>query len=344
MIRHTNALALVALLAATPGAAPRPPLQNGTPEYPGILRATFTGHTGRVSCVAVSRDGKLVASGGADNTARLWDTTTGKAGHVLKHVTDVRCLTISANGKRLAAGSGDTVVVWDVGSGEKVATFQGGGAGVVSQVAFSADGKTLGAAGRGLGKVWDVDTGRGQLTSASGFGRFAMTPDGKTLATTQADGAVQIWDVAAAEVRATLRGHKGSVSALAFSPDGKTLATGGFAGGLKGDGPDKSIKLWDVAQGKERATLNGHRKGIYLLLFAPDGKALLATDYNGSMKLWDPDKARVRAALEQVKIGERLQGTPVGHWAVAQDLRTWVVGAGQEVRWYDIAEMTGAAR
>jgi hypothetical protein len=81
-----------------------------------------------------------------------------------------------------------------------------------------------------------------------------------------------------------------------------------------------------------------------LLLFAPYGKALLATDYNGSMKLWDPDRARVRATLGKVKIGERLQGTPVGHWAVSRDLQTWAVGAGQEVRWYDIAGLAAAAK
>ena len=131
---------------------------------------------------------------------------------------------------------------------------------------------------------------------------------------------------------------------MTFSPDSKTLATGAYAGGPKGGGEDKSIKLWDVATGKEKATLVGHLKGIYSLTFAPDGKTLLAADYSGSMKLWDPDGARVKATLGKVKAGAKLKGTPVGVWAISPDLRTWAVGAGREVSWLDISEFTGATK
>jgi uncharacterized protein (TIGR03067 family) len=196
------------------------------------------------------------------------------------------------------------------------------------------------AAGSKSGRIWDVATGKVKLTFD---GRFALSPDGKTLALTRADGSIQLWDATSNKALVKLKGHNGSVFTMAFSPDTKMLASGPFAGGMKGNGDDKSIKIWDVATGEERAVLAGHRKGIYYLMFAPDGKTLLATDFDGSMKLWDVKHARVLATLGRVKIGERIQGTPVGYWAVAADLKTWAVGANKDVQVLDIADFTRVA-
>jgi WD40 repeat protein len=63
-----------------------------------------------------------------------------------------------------------------------------------------------------------------------------------------------------------LEGHGGSVECAAYSPDGKTLATGG--------GQDKTIRLWDVASGQERAILKGFANPPLRIRFSPDGKIL----------------------------------------------------------------------
>ncbi len=153
-------------------------------------------------------------------------------------------------------------------------------------------------------------------------GRFDLSPDGRTVATTRPDGSIELWDVISGKSRIRLDGHEGHVNALAFSPDSKILASGGadpqgrFAAGTE-QKQDKTIKLWDVATGRNLATLVGHRKGTNHLVFAPDGKTLVATDFSGSMKLWDLKTSRVLATLKRVKIGDRVQGTPIGWWAVA---------------------------
>jgi len=54
------------------------------PEHPGVARGLLKGHTDQITCVTVGRDG-IVATGSADNTARIWDPSTGKETFVLQH-------------------------------------------------------------------------------------------------------------------------------------------------------------------------------------------------------------------------------------------------------------------
>ncbi|MCP4816943.1 MAG: hypothetical protein GY888_30890, partial [Planctomycetaceae bacterium] len=78
-------------------------------------------------------------------------------------------------------------------------------------------------------------------------------------------------------------GHTESVMSVAFCPDGKTLATASR---------DKTVKLWDVATGKESATHQGHEGMVYSVAFSPDGKTLASVSGDKTVKLWDVDTGR----------------------------------------------------
>jgi WD40 repeat protein len=65
---------------------------------------------------------------------------------------------------------------------------------------------------------------------------------------------------------------------VAFSPDGKALASAGH---------DETVKVWEVATGKNLATLRRHTRAVPRVAFSPDGKTLASTSADHTIKLWD---------------------------------------------------------
>src|SRR5262245_36013265 len=137
-------------------------------------------------------------------------------------------------------------------------------------------------------------------------------------------------------LRATLKAHGNDtatgVSALAFSRDGKLLVTGGW---------DRAVRLWDVATGKEKATLKGHTEGIDCVAISPDGTLLAwagrqfmdETDDEKTVRLWDVTTGKEKAALAFFR-AESL--------AFSRDGKLLAAGGGRTVRLWDVA--TGKER
>jgi WD40 repeat protein len=110
--------------------------------------------------IAFSADGQRLATGGEENTVKIWDTKTGAELRTLRgHSGDIYTVAFSPdpNGRWLAsAGEDSTVKVWDSHTGKLVRTFRGH-TGLVSSVAFSRDGSQLFSGSRDRAvKVWDT--------------------------------------------------------------------------------------------------------------------------------------------------------------------------------------------
>ena len=132
-------------------------------------RHKLEGHTDYVSCVAISPDSRLVASGSGDHTVKLWDAATGQEMRFRGHAGGLFSVAFSPDGRSLASASQDrTVRIWDVATGKEVHTLRGH-PGAVLSVAYSRDGRRLASAGfDGSVKIWDA-------ARASMSGPFAAT-------------------------------------------------------------------------------------------------------------------------------------------------------------------------
>jgi WD40 repeat protein/tRNA A-37 threonylcarbamoyl transferase component Bud32 len=259
------------------------------------LLASLTSPAGPVAALAFSPDGKtLAANGGAGKAGRLilWDVRTQSPRFRLPSSTQPHCnVVFSPDGKLVLCGAPfEKVRVWDVATGTEQNPI-GRQPAKVTCIAYSPDGATL-AAGLEDGSVqlwdgalWDDPQHRVPLrrlrpeSSKSPVSCLVFSRDGQVLAAgfeeklghlfrAETPRFIQLWDLTNTGVPLdTLRGHRGSVCALAFSPDGKTLASGG-------GGADCSVRLWDYAVRPERLQLHRHDGATGSVAQSPDGRIL----------------------------------------------------------------------
>jgi RNA polymerase sigma factor (sigma-70 family) len=256
--------------------------------------------------VAFAADGRTVAAAGYDGTITIHDAASGK---VLDRPAGARkgvtCLAFSPDGQVLAVAHAPGVLeLWDVGRGRKTRSWRTSQQ-WIDRLALSADGRQLASASQGGDSVqlWDAAAGRAAGSVKTGaLTGLALSADGKTLATGALENAenraltIQLWETATGRKRATLRAGSYS-TALVFAPDSRTLASA-YDGAYRPVLPtgllmetahkdEGTIKVWDLATGKQARRLDGHQGGVRHLAYAPDGKLLASGGNDTTILLWD---------------------------------------------------------
>ncbi|PLZ13760.1 hypothetical protein CBP17_05265, partial [Fischerella thermalis WC114] len=204
---------------------------------------TFTGNS---QAIALSPDGKLLASG--SSFIKLWNLETGRVICTLKGNTGIlKSVAFSPDRKTLAScGLSQTIELWDLETGQIIRQFTGKSYGVNS-ISFSPDGQILASGDRGRSvQLWNLKTGKTVRTPSGNIpvmehgdwvNSVAISQGelGGTVASGSHDKTIKLWGLQTKEAIATLKGHLSLVYAVAFSPDGQILASGSA---------DETIKLW----------------------------------------------------------------------------------------------------
>ena len=135
----------------------------------GREKMMFRGHIGVIRGLALSPDGKVLASGGVDRTLRTWDTATGKELTCRPNAGPVLSVAFSPDGKTLAAGCSDSMItLWEATPATADVVLAYGAE--MHGLAFTPDGRRLISSGRGPTKHWDVTTRLPASRTAHGVG------------------------------------------------------------------------------------------------------------------------------------------------------------------------------
>lgn len=259
--------------------------------------------------IAVSPDGKYIASASLAGGIKLWDIASGRTLGVLRiddqatalatGLTNVR---FSHDGKMLAASIGRGVTFWDVRSRSELFSIRPQGE-LVASFALSPDGKTVVTSDhRSVSLSKTPPANPSLLQSEIGS---AVSPDGKILATTSRSG-TRLWNLGTQEPIVHLerqnKTYPGESGFVKFSPDGRTLGVLRTNVSLSGAGVVRfggsGIELWDVNSRAFMGVLDA--KGAGDFSWSPNSETIATlTVAPASAQLWDVNRRKMIRSFER---------------------------------------------
>jgi toxoflavin biosynthesis protein ToxC len=248
---------------------------DGTGELLGV-------HNHLINSLALSENGRYLASASSDYTIRLYDLETRTLSRVLYgHADDVESLAFAEHDTLLVSTSRDRrALVWDLNSGAIRVEYHGHSKDVLSLWVKGDRAFTTGDDGRAL--IWSIKTGETlgeigpfdcELDAVSGslnLDAFAIGAD---------DGRVMVFDAETLELRTAIDAHERGVKKVAFSPSGRYLLTAGY---------DHRIKIWSTDTGELKQEMHAYKyQWERSLSWSSDEKAILGASFGVRYLEWD---------------------------------------------------------
>ncbi len=283
--------------------------------------ATLGGHTRPLTEIAASPDGKWIATSSRDNSAQLWDATTGRKIWTLaafagaaEHFFDARA-TFSPNSKLIVTccGSDDNgrtykLILWDVTSGKKLAEAP----------------YHLGSA------------------ATSGAVGWTFSPNGIRVLEVNQDGTARIREVLMGQIISTLQGMKNRSIGL-FNSNGTWVST------LEPGTSYGDAELWDTNTGNKISVLPGHSNtgigssklgGVKKVFYNSAGTRIVTLSGDNTAELWDPITGRQIALLHFV---DNVVLSPDGSSLLSygSGIQLWDMGTGKLLQTFSSSSSPG---
>jgi len=254
-------------------------------------------HKDKITKLVFSLNGKLIATGSADNRVKLW-SHDGKKLYTLRGHTDaIRSIEFSPDSQTIATLSDDyTAKLWNSNNGKLIKTLQLANDAfkppekrnfedeVFIDIKFRADDKLVTA----ISNPKDEKTHL-KLFNSKGVelkhivkdfysDSISFSTDGQTIALVNKDNSLKLWSLKGKPL-ATFSGHRNQVNDATFSPDGKLIASASN---------DQTVKLWHP-DGRLYQNLEGHEDKVKAVAFSSDGEQVASGGEDKVIKLWNKE-------------------------------------------------------
>lgn len=250
------------------------------------------GHIQEVEALTYSPDGKVLVSGGWDNTLKVWNAETGELVNSFKaHDGSIRCMAFSRDSKMLITGSRDnSIKIWDTTWSVKYSLF--GHVNTINCVLIDPSLRYAYSGGADASlKVWDLKK-KGESRTLKKFARpinsIAVSIRGTDIYV--ATEGPEIYNInVTGKDKKNFVGHTDEVNALAYALNNKYLISGSS---------DKTAIIWNIQNGKIEQTLKGHTWKVTHVAFSIDSKFAITGSTDGTVKMWEVETGKLVASFE----------------------------------------------
>jgi WD40 repeat protein len=283
----------------------------------GKVTRTLAGHKSMVISLSFSKDGKLLATGGLDGQAIVWDVEKGT---IIRKISSpdesmpVFSVDISHDGKMLATADwGGFVTIFDIASGKVLQAVSPHDKTGVYQVRFSeSDVYFISAGLDGKLKLTEIDSGE-EVRVFKGHTDLVnsvyLNPGGDKMITAGLDGTIRVWDFLSGIQTLKIRAHQGGVFSAKFDPSGKYIISGG---------DDFKIREWSAINGDMLLELEGHTGQVGDVNITADLRHIISGSRDGSIRIWDTPTKKELAAMIFMNDNDWFIRNPAGYFDASE--------------------------